>query len=176
MIGALRLGFVLILCCFGVAVLHGGPAAAAKRPPAIQMPPMMIPVKMPNGDIRKAEVTVYAVIPDVNFIEAACAYRMTINNTILRDMNGRPMTLEQWGKLELGSQDIRLSQLVNAALKKEWIVQIHAVAGTRARPKYTPWTERVRTLKCSDWERWKTRKPPPPPPIFNEPLFRQFRE
>jgi hypothetical protein len=168
----LGLAFLLVAFLMSVAV---PPAGAAKRSIAIKGETVMAPVKLPGGKIRLAEVTVYTVIPDAKFVEAACAYRITVRDAALYALKAQPMTLEDWGKLERGSQDARLSQAIKQYVNKPWINHVHAVAGTRARPKYTVWYDKVRVLRCADWERWKTREPPPPPPMFSEPIFKQFR-
>ncbi len=164
------------LLCLSLLCWNLPSAQAAKRPVAIQTDTFQAPVQLPDGKFRQAEVTVYAVIPNVKFIEAACAYRSTVSDAAHHYMKANPMSLEAWGKLELGSQDAILSQVIKQSVRQPWIYRIHAVAGNRARPKYTVWYESVRVLRCSDWERWKNRKPPPPPPIFSEPIFQQFRK
>lgn len=159
-----------------IMVMFASPAEAAKRPIAVNTHTVMAPVKLPNGKIRNAEVTIFTVVPDAKFIEAACAYRTTVRDAALYALKSQPMTLDGWGKLERGSQDARLSIAIKQYVNKPWITRIHAVAGTRARPKYTVWYDKVRVLSCADWTRWKNRKPPPPPPFFTEPIFKQFRK
>ena len=171
----LALTGVATLVILGLIGLAPSPSLAAKRPIAIQTDTVMAPVKLPDGKIREAEITVFIVIPDAKFVEAACAYRSTVRDASLYALKTPPMTLEEWSTLERGSQDARLSYAIKNYLNKPWINRVHAVAGSRARPKYTVWYDKVRSLSCADWERWKNRKPPPPPPMFIEPIFKQFR-
>ena len=175
--GVIRLAFIslFMLAVSGTLVLMPEPALAVKRPIAIQGDTVMAPVKLPDGQVRRAEVTIFIVIPDAKFVEAACAYRSTVREAALYVLETQPMSLEDWGELERGSQDARLSLAIKPYVRREWITRVHAVAGPRARPIYTVWYENVRVLKCSDWDRWKKRKPPPPPPFFIEPIFKQFR-
>ena len=175
--GTFRLALIglYLLAVLGTLGVMTAPALAAKRPIAIQGETMMAPVKLPNGKVRRAEVTIFTVIPDSKFVEAACAYRSSVRDAALHALKTPPMNLEDWGNLERGSQDARLSLAIKQSVKQRWIYRIHAVAGSRARPKYTVWYDKVRILRCSDWERWKNRKPPPPPPMFYEPIFKQFR-
>ncbi len=165
--------FAVSFILFGALTVS---TSVAKRPIAIQSKAVMAPVKLPNGKIRQAEVTIFTVVPDAKFIEAACAYRSSVRDAASYVLKSQPMTLESWGNLERGSQDARLSVAIKQYLNRPWIVRVHAVAGPRARPKYTVWYDKVRVLSCADWERWKNRKPPPPPPLFSEPIFQQFRK
>ena len=166
---------VLAVILLAVIVLSvtANPVLAAKRSIAIQGETVMAPVKLPGVKVRRAEVTIFTVVPDAKFIEAACAYRVTVREAALYALNNPPMSLEEWGRLERGSQDARLSRAIKQYVKQPWINRIHAVAGSRARPKYTVWYDKIRVLRCEDWDRWKNRKPPPP--MFSEPLFKQFR-
>jgi len=68
-------------------------------------------------------------------------------------LKAQPMSLDDWGKLEQGSQDARLSQTIRQYVKQPWINRVHAVAGTWARPKYTVWYDKERVLRCADWKR-----------------------
>jgi hypothetical protein len=144
------LGLALLLAIILVN-LAAPPASAAKRPVAIQGETVMAPVKLPNGKVRRAEVTIYTVIPDVKFVEAARADRNTVRDAALYALKAQPMSLDDWGKLEQDSQDARLSQTIRQYVKQPWVNRIHAVAGTRARPKHTVWYDKERVLRCADW-------------------------
>ena len=121
-----------------------GPAG----PFAVRVNPINIPV-LKSGKREDEIMSVFVVAKSKLAVKTVCYYMPRIQDALIQDFHGDPLTQSAFEQLQLGGNDKRIFKAVYKAMKRSKSAKrVHAIAGARIPRNAAPWAQTLKIEIC----------------------------
>jgi len=115
---------------------------------AVRVNPINIPV-LKSGTRKDEIMTVFVIAKSKLAVRTICYYMPRIQDALIQDFHGDPLTHSSFKQLHLGSKDKRIFKAIYKAMKRSKSVKrVHAIAGAQRPQKTVTWAQTLKLEIC----------------------------